>query len=340
MQQMSLLKKSMLSTQQKIARLKHINYENSLEFYLHLYKFNAKSSKLIRHLNKMKINILFYYPNLLNYFRFFLIILVILNISKYPKQSFFLAWLAGSVDIIDGVFARTFSQSSKLGAFFDIALDRFTNTVQYFYLASIYSNYWYIFMNVQFIELIRDILFGYLRNYRNLISLIEISRSNKTNKIDFFQEILNQKFRQENMNLNTQKLSTIQGIFTDEPESVWTSYFYFYVWYSSDVFYWLLYFAHFIPNRAVVNKYQILVNQNQSLIYIILKLKEKLNFIDDFIFNKFISNISKYFSFFIFILFALGAFLKTLLNFRALIYIFCEILITESKYLNEINNFR
>ena len=201
-------------------------------------------------------------PNILNYARFILLIYVMKIMSTSPFKSFFLTWLAGSLDMFDGYFARKYNNSSKFGAMLDFGMDRLTTMMQFFYLASVYPKYWFIFLLINSVELIRDLLLCNLNYYRNLLSLFELIKSNN-NKNDMTMIKINENVydnlgikysdHQLNKTLPTMKDSQIS---LSSNDNHLIEYFNYYIWYSSDVFFWLIYFASFIS-----------LNQNNSITY-------------------------------------------------------------------------
>lgn len=295
--------------------------------------------------------ILIYIPNLLNYVRLGLIIIAMFMISDYPIRTFLTVWLAGTVDMLDGLSARNFSQTSKLGAFLDFGMDRLTNTIQYFYLATYYRKHWYVFLMVQFSELLGDVLLAFLRNYKNFVALIEIAKhGNKTITGELLTTEIYSRFKFDSQNLNTKKLSTIKGLIDDENSPV-TDYLYSYVWYSSDIFYWILYFGIFYNNSINSQRNELLIVENdrtgsvrsgfRSILLGQLEFSrvivERLNFLSYYLSNQsiYINNekVLKFIFQCLFQICAFGAFLKFFVNFRAVIYILNEILIVENDYL-------
>jgi phosphatidylglycerophosphate synthase len=189
-------------------------------------------------------------PNLLNYARFLILIYVMKIMSTSPFKSFFFTWLAGSLDMIDGYFARKYNHISKFGAMLDFGMDRLTTIMQFFYLSSVYPKFWFIFLSINSVELIRDILLSNLNLYKSLLILLELVKgdNNTINKIkEVIYESLGLKYPSElNNTLQTVKNIHVSSTTSTSTNQYFVEYFNFYIWYSSDVFFWLIYFASFI----------------------------------------------------------------------------------------------
>lgn len=173
--------------------------------------------------------VLLYKANLINYVRFILLIATFYNIKRSPVLTFIFGILAGLIDDFDGKIAREYGETSTFGAAIDRAMDRGTTTYMYFFLASVYPKLWCFFASVGFVELIGDIL----RNYRDTILLekgLSLSTQNLNNEITYF--------------------------------NLFLSYFLPFIWYSSDLFYWFLYFGSFLTSKT--NELTDQFNQNNK----------------------------------------------------------------------------
>jgi hypothetical protein len=232
-------------------------------------------------------------PNLLNYARFCLLIIVMRIMSTSPLKSFMLAWLAGSLDMLDGYFARKYNHISKFGTMLDFGMDRLTTMMQFFYLASAFPKYWFIFLLINSVELIRDILISNLNLYRNFLNLLEIIKSDHRNdeiKIIKIEESIYDNLGLKNSNqlenLNKTSLSSIDNHHL-------TEYLNFYIWYSSDIFFWLIYFASFISPTQNSNNNNIRMRKLNFFNIFKSKINKSLVFFDEmakFVQNKFIYN--------------------------------------------------
>ncbi len=108
----------------------------------------------------MELKIFLNYANLICYLRLFLLVLMFLNIRRYPFISFALCTVSGLLNTIDGSIARHLDQTSWYGAALDRTLDRLTTTFLYFHHTSYFPNYWLLFFNIGFTELmsiLRDV---------------------------------------------------------------------------------------------------------------------------------------------------------------------------------------
>ena len=158
---------------------------------------------------------IFYIPNVLSYIRIVLLILAIITIKKRPILMLVFVLLSGLIDEFDGTISRTLNQTSQFGALLDKGIDRFTSSLQLFFLSASYPNYYYIFLNIQFFEYFNDYLAVETESYHNIYS----------NKISNDQD----EFYMAN--------------FIDRLLPL--------IWYTSDMFYWLLYFGTFVEKRLI-----------------------------------------------------------------------------------------
>ncbi len=109
--------------------------------------------------------VIWYIPNLINYFRVLLVLAMLVTIKHRPFTTFLIVLVTGLIDDFDGPIARYFNQTSKYGAVLDISLDRFTTTIQLFFLATAYPKYWMWFLVIQFSEIYSDFVREYSQNY-------------------------------------------------------------------------------------------------------------------------------------------------------------------------------
>ena len=166
-------------------------------------------------------SVLLYPANCINYVRFSLLLISFYNLKKRPVLAFVTGILAGLIDDFDGEIARRYNSTSKFGAAIDRLMDRWTTTVLYFFLTNVYPKYWYLFAHVGFVELFGDVL-------------------------RFYKEVAKQELhiKLENNTIEDASISSYESIL---------KVFLPLVWYTSDLFYWLLYFGFFIVNKAEVD---------------------------------------------------------------------------------------
>lgn len=101
-------------------------------------------------------SVVWYLPNLLNYFRVFLMILICYTIKNRPVLTLALVLASGILDDFDGSLSRQTNQTSKLGAIMDIGMDRLTTAIQLFFLASVWPKFYFIFMLILFTTMFTD----------------------------------------------------------------------------------------------------------------------------------------------------------------------------------------
>lgn len=75
----------------------------------------------------MSTSVIYYAPNVMNYFRVFFVILSIYYIRKKPFHSFAFTLLSGLIDTFDGDVARYTNRRSKLGGVMDYGLDKLSS---------------------------------------------------------------------------------------------------------------------------------------------------------------------------------------------------------------------
>ncbi|RMZ95368.1 CDP-diacylglycerol-inositol 3-phosphatidyltransferase [Brachionus plicatilis] len=211
------------------------------------------------------IKTIFYVPNLLNYARFILLIVVVFSIGKNPLRAFILNLIAGNLDMIDGMYARSFGQGSKFGAFMDHGMDRLATSIMFVYLAVRYKKIWYVFLTVQFVELVMDILMAYLKHYRSVVNLLKINSITDDSQMiaAFRQELGEQAVEERILDAKSEQLGHQSVI----------NFFLQLVWYSGDAFYWILYSYLFIEEKSgILAAYQ---NYLQSFLDGIINLTSR-----------------------------------------------------------------
>ena len=206
-------------------------------------------------------NTAMYIPNLINYLRLIILLLMLLSMRKRPISSFILCILSGLLDMFDGDIARYYSQTSKLGYLLDMGMDRLTNTAQMFLLASIYPKYCICFFIVAYTELLRDFS-GSVLNSVSLGSSLAmfLSKENDLEKIkrNVFEQTGYRAMKsasiikdQLNATLPQKFLSSVYSMSFRQMTSFNTDMLYMhYVWYSSDLFYWVIYMASFFVSSS------------------------------------------------------------------------------------------
>ncbi|CAF0857850.1 unnamed protein product, partial [Brachionus calyciflorus] len=288
---------------------------------------------------------LFYVPNVLNYIRFILLLIVIYSIGKHPIRSFLLNLLAGNLDMIDGIYARNNKQSSKFGAFMDHGMDRLSTSILFFYLATRNRKYWVIFFTIQFVELIMDILMAYQKNYENVIKLIEISTMKDEDKL--IQSLKKEIYLQgQNEKIFTSEIS--QDLKGDQKFDLFGLILQV-IWYSGDAFYWILYSYEFIKKESDHSYDNLTLNlknkqskQQRSLISsyknYLNKFSDHLNrLIRNYFSNKYLpfifkGNMIKFIFFIAYHCCFLGAFLKFYLDLVDISTVFKNILLIEQQF--------
>lgn len=183
--------------------------------------------------------VLLYKPNLLNYLRFLLLLVLLFNIRKRPLFSFILVTISGLLDVFDGDLARELDESSKLGYMLDKGMDRLTSSAHLFVLAIMFPKYWLMFFSVQFVEIINDISEQILKNYHLFIDIAEMINQQNQNLTTI---IKNTAYEQTGLYKFGAKIAKD----TCDSECFRLRMFYYYTWYSSDFFYWIIYIAGFI----------------------------------------------------------------------------------------------
>lgn len=181
----------------------------------------------------------FFIPNLINYVRIIIVVLMLFKIRTKPVLAFILCLISGFMDSFDGDMARYFNQKSKLGYIMDLSLDRLTNSAQMVTLALLYPKYWLFFFSIQSVDTIRDFSKAILQHQQFLVDSIVNNLSGDKIRNDIFER------------LEIKNVTFIPKISTTTPENFNLRnflfiQFYHYVWYSSDFYFWLLYFNAFI----------------------------------------------------------------------------------------------
>ena len=204
-------------------------------------------------------HVLFYIPNIVSYFRFFLLLLMLFNVRKRPFLSFIVCWMSGTIDGFDGALAGHYSQTSKFGYILDRGMDRLTTMAQMFTLTSIFPRHCIFFLLVGFVDLFKDFSCVVLNSFQFDFSLVTyLQRSQNASSIT-------NKILDHMGQLSLDSATTATTIATEELNmnsvnensldiyNVLIYLFLRYIWYSSDVFYWLIYFVSFVRLKPSVS---------------------------------------------------------------------------------------
>ncbi len=164
-------------------------------------------------------------------------IFAIYKMPTNPLLSFIFTLSSGILDGIDGNFARYLHQTSKVGMLFDISIDRFTNLAQMFFLTRLFPKYCTIFLFVGFMELVRDLAYWVFAYYSLLFTIFNQFSINKNDNLtNFRKDIYDHLFFNKKPPSN--EIIRPHGMFIHE-------IIYPLIWYSSDLFYWIIYIAGF-----------------------------------------------------------------------------------------------
>ena len=186
-------------------------------------------------------NTIFYLPNLLNYVRVVLVILMLKKMRTKPLTAFILCLISGMINWLDGTIARYLDQTSQFGHIMDISLDRLTNSAQMVTLALLYPRYWLFFFSILTVDTIRD--FVKISNEFQHFLVNSVMQSFDMNQIK--EDVYGR------LGISLNKISPIvEKIVTPNFDTYQflIQKFYKYVWFSSDLYFWLLYFNRFIKD--------------------------------------------------------------------------------------------
>jgi hypothetical protein len=169
---------------------------------------------------------------------------------KRPILSFVLCISSGFIDSFDGDLARYYGQTSKIGYLLDVGMDRLTNFAQMFVLGTIFKKYWLIFFSIAFVEILKDFAGSFLNIYRLKLDLLVKLNQQTNSDLSFLRQDILREMGLHNIDL---VISSHSGANVIESSFTWC-YVLFqalqpYIWYTSDTFYWLIYFASFVPSH-------------------------------------------------------------------------------------------
>lgn len=293
------------------------------------------------------IKVLLYPSNLINYVRFLILVLLLVNIRNRPLLCTALILASGLIDLVDGPLARSSGKTSKFGQFLDVSMDRTTAIILMFCLALFYQKYWLIFCILSITEVLKD--FGNLYwSQHKLIKSLETLTFTKTST---------QIVPQNNLNSFASSHKTDSSF-----KDFYWHLFEQYVWYSSDLFFITIYYAYFVNNnrqstkqasKTILNSDNTYINietlnnqstkkpSNYSIVCKFLKcLVEFINYFMKIFVNiyELLSRKAKFNLYglrliiqIVGFLFFIGAFLKFYLNARNLVFLLSEILSYDAK---------
>ena len=143
--------------------------------------------------------------------------------------------------------------------FFSLKLD----SVQFFILGQIYPKYWILFFSMQFVDIFAILAKLILSNYN--FYLIFYKTLNEKTQEYHLEDIKDEIYKQVGLIKHAKNVTTSSApILTKQKIFDWSffySEFVYLVWITSDLFYWIIYFAAFTPgqyfSRERVNKFSL-----------------------------------------------------------------------------------
>jgi hypothetical protein len=280
-------------------------------------------------MDKDIILVLFYPSNLINYIRIVILVLLSTYIRRKPLLSITLISASSLIDFIDGPIARSYGKASKFGQFLDVSMDRATALILMFCLALFYQNYWFIFCLLSITEILKDFCNLYWSHYQLMQSLELLS--------------INSKIASQNVpgsqNIYVSS-SQLKNDHTSHDLNYW-HLFQQYVWYSSDLFFIILYCAYFIksnPKTIIKHDAHRKMRNNSTFCQLFICFAEFINHlmkifvnIFDFLTKKYNSHGLKIIIQTVGLFLCLGAFLKFYFNAKNLITSLSEIVSYDAK---------
>ncbi|EIM22990.1 phosphatidylinositol synthase [Wallemia mellicola CBS 633.66] len=91
--------------------------------------------------NEQEENIYLFVPNLIGYLRIVFAALAVRSMKDHPKVCAVLYCISAILDVADGMAARSFNQTSKLGGVLDMVTDRCSTTSLMVFLSSAYPDW-------------------------------------------------------------------------------------------------------------------------------------------------------------------------------------------------------
>ncbi|TIA88250.1 hypothetical protein E3P81_03538 [Wallemia ichthyophaga] len=95
--------------------------------------------------NEQEENIYLFVPNLIGYLRIVFAALAVYCMKNHPKVCAVLYCISAILDVADGMAARAFNQTSKLGGVLDMVTDRCSTTCLMVFLSSAYPDWFNVF---------------------------------------------------------------------------------------------------------------------------------------------------------------------------------------------------
>jgi|GEM_PF-5655011 len=99
-----------------------------------------------------KTSVYNYWPNRVDYMRFFLLVIAIFLITPYPMTALALIITSCLLDALDGLLARKLNQSSVLGSALDFAIDRITLILMTVTLLHIQPRLWIFWLFILILD--------------------------------------------------------------------------------------------------------------------------------------------------------------------------------------------
>ena len=112
------------------------------------------------------ISVFLWVPNIIGYFRFLFLVLVLFTYQEYPILTVVLYATSQLLDMFDGMAARYFNQCSNFGAVLDMVCDRASNGVLLAICGHLYPEYSWLFYG----DIILDLVSHWYQMYAALSS--------------------------------------------------------------------------------------------------------------------------------------------------------------------------
>lgn len=103
--------------------------------------------------SEVKINILLFLPNLIDYGRLILTVVSFNWAKTNPEKFLFLYFLSYLLDEFDGLLARKYDQTSNFGAILDMIIDRISTNGLLAMLAIFYPDLFYLFIILMMLDI-------------------------------------------------------------------------------------------------------------------------------------------------------------------------------------------
>jgi hypothetical protein len=209
-------------------------------------------------------SIFLYSPNILNYIRLLLLVISMNTMLKSPLVCFMTAIFGGILDLFDGRLSRLFNKKSVFGALLDMGMDSMTNLMQLFFLGSVYPKKWTLFFTISIIEIFNETLTITLLNYEFILNILKQAKSKQSENATLEVFLTNSQIH------DFVRLKGSITEFKSMNEYIFNEFIYPYILYSSDLFYWIIYFGYFIRlknhtcNLGIKHDYTKLTRLNES----------------------------------------------------------------------------